>query len=330
MHGVLSRQAGNPLVSSQFGFIPRAADYLVWRNQNYNNDHDVGGAWEDDDGALYSEPALQEAFAAKAAAQPNQADQSDQNADEASTALAPDPELSQTQEGGREDLANAAEDAADQHQELSAVNDAAQQTGAESAQAAKRAPQQQTAGSSAGLVHHPEFYTGTIPPDPSWPEKANYIAQEARAYGVPVKLALAVAKHESYFDIHRHTPVYNSRHQITGYDVGIMQINDTNTGWIGGPEGFRFKVDPKRVETDWKYNVHVGMAILRNAYAGVRINVVGEDNAAREAYARYNSRDHWRQLYLYPNGKISQHVNLFMKSWHSYDGKEFMLNNLGQ
>jgi hypothetical protein len=74
MHGVLSQEAGNPLISQLFdGPKSPWADYLAWRNQNYNNQNAVGGAWEDDDGTLYSEPALQQMFGMKFAAQPGSA-----------------------------------------------------------------------------------------------------------------------------------------------------------------------------------------------------------------------------------------------------------------
>ena len=70
MHGLLSRQAGNPLVSQLFdGPKSPLADYMTWRNQNFDNQ--TGSGWEDEDGNLYSEPALQEMFAAKPTAQPN-------------------------------------------------------------------------------------------------------------------------------------------------------------------------------------------------------------------------------------------------------------------
>lgn len=76
MHGFLSRQAGNPFVSGLFdGPDSPIADYMVWRNQNFSNDH---GAWEDEDGNLYSEKALQRIFADKSAAQFGQGDQADE------------------------------------------------------------------------------------------------------------------------------------------------------------------------------------------------------------------------------------------------------------
>ena len=70
MHGFLSRQAGNPFVSGLFdGPDSPIADYMVWRNQNFSNDN---GPWEDEDGNLYSEQALQRIFADKSAARPSQ------------------------------------------------------------------------------------------------------------------------------------------------------------------------------------------------------------------------------------------------------------------
>ena len=72
MHGLLSRQAGNPLVSQLFdGPKSPLADYMTWRNQNFDNE--TGAGWEDEDGNLYSEPALQEMFATKPETKPAQA-----------------------------------------------------------------------------------------------------------------------------------------------------------------------------------------------------------------------------------------------------------------
>ena len=78
MHGFLSRQAGNPFVSGLFdGPDSPLADYMVWRNQNFSNDN---GPWEDEDGNLYSEQALQGMFADKFAAEPD--DSSDDSSEE--------------------------------------------------------------------------------------------------------------------------------------------------------------------------------------------------------------------------------------------------------
>jgi transglycosylase-like protein with SLT domain len=166
------------------------------------------------------------------------------------------------------------------------------------------------------------FFFRKPPPDPTWTDLREYIAQEARAYGIPVQLAEAVARHESNFDIHRVTPVYDRHGHVIGYDRGVMQVNDTNSGWASGPQWWGFKVDPERVANDWKYNVHVGMAILRNAYAGATLNTIGEENIARETYARYNAPKRWRQLYTVPGGKVHQHVDQFMKSWRLYYPKK--------
>jgi len=151
------------------------------------------------------------------------------------------------------------------------------------------------------------------PPDPSWTEIREYIAQEARAYGIPVKLAEAVVRHETNFDIHSKVVVPGH-----GIDWGIMAVNSSNKDRLAGPQGWGFQVDTERVKNDWKYNVHVGMAILKKAYAAAAFNNVGEENIARETYARYNAHRTWKQLYSVPKGKISQHVDQFMKSWHRY------------
>ena len=151
------------------------------------------------------------------------------------------------------------------------------------------------------------------PPDPSWTEIREYIAQEAKAYGIPIKLAEAVVRHETNFDIHSKVVVPGH-----GIDWGIMAVNSSNTDRLTGPEGWGFQIDTKRVQNEWKYNVHVGMAILKRAYAAAAFNNVGEENIARETYARYNAHKLWRQLYSVPKGKVAQHVDQFMKSWHRY------------
>lgn len=79
MHGVLSQEAGNPLVSQLFnGPKSWLADYMTWRNQNFDNPE--GGAWEDEAGTLYSEPALQEMFQAKSNLSPSSVSGPAQNA----------------------------------------------------------------------------------------------------------------------------------------------------------------------------------------------------------------------------------------------------------
>lgn len=155
------------------------------------------------------------------------------------------------------------------------------------------------------------------PPDPSWTEIREYIAQEAKAYGIPVKLAEAVVRHETNFNIHSDVEVRNKKGGKS-HDYGIMAVNSSNTDRLTGPEGWGFQIDTKRVQNDWKYNVHVGMAILKKAYAAAAFNNVGEENIARETYARYNAHKLWRQLYTVPKGHIAQHVDQFMKSWHKY------------
>ena len=144
-------------------------------------------------------------------------------------------------------------------------------------------------------------------------EIREYIAQEARAYGIPVKLAEAVVRHETNFNTHSQVVVPGH-----GNDWGIMGVNSSNQNPLTGPDGWSFQIDTDRVKNDWKYNVHVGMAILKKAYAAAAFNNVGEENIARETYARYNSHNKWRQLYSVPKGQIAQHVNQFMRTWHKY------------
>ena len=150
-------------------------------------------------------------------------------------------------------------------------------------------------------------------PEPTWTEIREYIAQEARAYGIPVKLAEAVVRHETNFDTHSRVVVPGD-----GIDWGIMAVNSSNQDPLSGPDGWRFQIDTERVKNDWKYNVHVGMAILKKAYGAAAFDNVGEENIARETYARYNAPRHWRQLYTVPKGHVAQHVDQFMKSWHRY------------
>ena len=86
IHGVLSRQAGNPIISNRLiGPNFKNADYLVWRNQNFSNDR---GAWEDEDGNIYSEPAMQQMFGAKFVTQSNASEQAS-NVAQATSAATP-------------------------------------------------------------------------------------------------------------------------------------------------------------------------------------------------------------------------------------------------
>jgi hypothetical protein len=67
MHDLLSRQAGNPMVSRLFnGPKSAVADFMVWRNQNFAANR---GTFQDEDGTLYSYPELEKMFADKSQAQ---------------------------------------------------------------------------------------------------------------------------------------------------------------------------------------------------------------------------------------------------------------------
>jgi hypothetical protein len=70
MHDLLSRQAGNPMVSRLFnGPKSPVADFMVWRNQNFAANR---GTFQDEDGTYYSHPELESMFAAKSQARPAQ------------------------------------------------------------------------------------------------------------------------------------------------------------------------------------------------------------------------------------------------------------------
>jgi soluble lytic murein transglycosylase-like protein len=135
------------------------------------------------------------------------------------------------------------------------------------------------------------------------------IVNQAKAYGVPLRLAAAVAKHESNFKV----DLVNEK---TG-DYGVMQVNDRS--WFGNQvadkQGFVFTVDGDRVKTDWKYNVRVGMAILRDAYQKARL--AAPNDVVRATHALYNaSPQRWRE-YTIPGRQVHKHVQQFMRSYNS-------------
>jgi hypothetical protein len=137
--------------------------------------------------------------------------------------------------------------------------------------------------------------------------------------GVDPDLAVSVVHHETggTFDIHqvKQVPGY-------GYDYGVMQVNSTNKNKLTDPSsGFGFQIDTTRVQTDWKYNVYVGMALLSVAFKQASFNLPGgsKESVARETYAHYNAPKKWRELYTQPGKTVYRHVELFMKSWSLYN-----------
>jgi hypothetical protein len=94
-----------------------------------------------------------------------------------------------------------------------------------------------------------------------------------------------------------------------------MQVNKSNFGGtLTDGHGITFKVDGNRVKSDWKYNVHVGMAILRNAYVTSRF--FAPHDVVRATYAIYNAPGHWQE-YTFQHGTVHDHVQQFMKSYNS-------------
>jgi RHS repeat-associated protein len=136
------------------------------------------------------------------------------------------------------------------------------------------------------------------------------IRSEAKAYAVPAEIALATAKKESTLDPNKHD----------GRDWGLMGINESQFGGkLTDGAGNKFTVDGDRVRSDWQYNVHVGMAILRNAYVFAQAN--RPDDVARATYARYNAPGHWKQYYEFPSHIVGQHVSGFYTYYLQYGGK---------
>ena len=134
------------------------------------------------------------------------------------------------------------------------------------------------------------------------------IVNQAKAYGVPVRLAAAVAKHESGFNV----DLVNEK---TG-DYGVMQVNKSWRGTrLRDKDSFAFRVDMDKVKTDWKYNVRVGMAVLRDAYQKAQMTV--PNDVVRATYAMYNaSPQRWRE-YTLPGRAVYEHVQQFMQSYNS-------------
>jgi soluble lytic murein transglycosylase-like protein len=298
MHGVLSRQAGNPLVSGLFaGPKSPLADYMTWRNQNYLNKNETGGAWEDEDGNLYTEPALQEMFGAKFAAQPAGGDESDKaEADRTAS--------------DNEDKPGVPEQA----QRASQPGTALPQTADSLRQTAgyEKWRDQNFRKRDDGKWEAPDgrVYTGQELQDtyasnlaqakqgtPTQADIIAYIRQQADSYGLPQALALGLVNKESSF---------NPKQKGGLEEAGLFQILPTRDREAHkDANGNNFKLDIGKARADWQYNVKAGLALLKEDYGFAQKN--SPDDPIAATYARYNAHNNWKG-YRSLNSNVHDHV----------------------
>ncbi|HTD21845.1 MAG TPA: transglycosylase SLT domain-containing protein [Terriglobales bacterium] len=184
----------------------------------------------------------------------------------------------------------------------------------------------------------------TVPQQQADPKDVEaQIAAEAKKYGIPLDIALAVADQESSFNINMVNPL--------SYDYGLMQVNWTyfptaeklqakqkkiaemrKSGKaehqireqmlkeepLKDENGVGIEIDQKRVLSDWKYNLHIGMAILRDNYrfAKKHAKPPTPENIVRLTYARYNSAS-WKQ-YEEIQSEIYRNVYWFVEKYNKY------------
>lgn len=109
---------------------------------------------------------------------------------------------------------------------------------------------------------------------------------------MPVGIALATVQRESSFN-----PNAANKHKNGTTDYGLMGLNSTNLKHgvkLIGANGKPFAVNGNRARTDWKYNVVVGMSILKGSYTFARAHAGGDVAAA--TYARYDAGGAWGTL----------------------------------
>jgi RHS repeat-associated protein len=139
---------------------------------------------------------------------------------------------------------------------------------------------------------------------PTKTEIQNYVTEQAKAYGVPTEIALATVQKESSFNVNA---------QGEKGEVGLMQINPSNFGkTTTDPNGKGFKIDGNQAKSDWKYNVRVGMSLLRDAYKFALSHAPGD--VARATYARYNAWSNWH-LYKTPGNDVYKNVQGFYEHY---------------
>jgi RHS repeat-associated protein len=142
-----------------------------------------------------------------------------------------------------------------------------------------------------------------------------YVTDEAKAYGVPANIAIATVQRESSFN-----PNAMHRNKNGTTDYGLMGLNSTNLKpgvKLTGANGKAFAVNGSRARTDWKYNVVVGMSILKGSYTFASGHAPNDVAAA--TYARYNAGGAWG-LYTKPGTQVYQNVQAFMKIYNALGG----------
>lgn len=82
--------------------------------------------------------------------------------------------------------------------------------------------------------------------------------------------------------------------------------------------GRRINVDIGRAAHDWRYNVQIGMSMLRTSYQFAQHN--RPNDVARATYARYNAPGHWNQ-YTYHRGHVAAHVRDWYVHYRDFGGQ---------
>jgi RHS repeat-associated protein len=135
----------------------------------------------------------------------------------------------------------------------------------------------------------------------------SYIEQEAKKFGIPVALALAVAAKESFFNV-------NVKKGGAG-EVGLYQIKPSNAGKkFTDSSGKTFKLDFKQAASNWRYNVRAGLAILNAAYKYGKSH--DPTHPIEATFAYYNDGSRW-SYYVFPFTAVHAHV------YGSYDRNGF-------
>jgi len=142
--------------------------------------------------------------------------------------------------------------------------------------------------------------------NPTQEEMRDYLASQAKEYGLPTDLVHAVAQTESSFHpskIGHNRAWKDKRGRIhpASNDLGLMQVNEAKIGEpVKDAKGHSFKIG-KDIETDWKANARAGVAILAGQYHLAELEQgpgYSAQDRAQQAYAGYNGGEGRRDRYL--------------------------------
>ena len=139
---------------------------------------------------------------------------------------------------------------------------------------------------------------------PSRQQVINYIGYVAITKGIPVRLALAVAWHESGMKQYNDNGTINENNG----DYGIMQINKK-----AHPNAFRGDII-----SNWQANVNYGLTYLASCYVEAKSYGYGGDDLIKATYSNYNSGS--CSAYKNPNHDAYHHVRDF---WPKYQNRSW-------